>query len=117
MVTPATCTVDGLEKRTCSCGAEETRSIPATGHSVEIRNAKEATCTESGYTGDKVCTVCTETVETGETIPALGHYYVNNKCTRCGDEKQSSTNFIVKLISSIVNTVTTIISKLFSWFK
>lgn len=45
------------------------------------------TCTEPGYTGDKVCTVCGETGETGETgevIPAAGHSYKDGKCTVCG---------------------------------
>ena len=33
VVTPATCTTDGVEKRVCSnCGAEETRVLAATGH-------------------------------------------------------------------------------------
>ena len=35
----------------------------------EIVGAKEATETEEGYTGDKVCTKCGETVEKGTTIP------------------------------------------------
>ena len=35
-----------------------------------LRNAKEATCTEDGYTGDEVCTVCGETVKEGQVIPA-----------------------------------------------
>ena len=35
----------------------------------EIVGAKEATETEEGYTGDKVCTKCGETVEQGTTIP------------------------------------------------
>lgn len=30
--TPATCTADGVETRTCACGETETRAIPATGH-------------------------------------------------------------------------------------
>lgn len=38
-------------------------------HTTEIRNAKDATCTEAGYTGDEVCTVCGET-ET-RSIPKL----------------------------------------------
>ena len=53
----------------------------------EVRDAKDATCTEPGYTGDKVCTVCGETGETGETgevIPAAGHSYKDGKCTVCG---------------------------------
>lgn len=43
---------------------------PCTHGTTELRNAKEATCTEDGYTGDLVCTVCGETVEYGEVIPA-----------------------------------------------
>ena len=38
----------------------------------ELKNAKEATETEDGYTGDKVCKDCGETVETGTAIPATG---------------------------------------------
>ena len=43
---------------------------PALGHKTELRNAKEATCTEDGYTGDEVCTVCGEIMKQGEVIPA-----------------------------------------------
>ena len=32
MTTPATCTADGVETRSCACGESETRAIPATGH-------------------------------------------------------------------------------------
>ena len=59
--------------------------IPATGHKTELVNAKAATCTEDGYTGDQVCTVCGETVKKGETIPATGHHYKDGKCTDCGE--------------------------------
>ncbi len=46
---------------------------PATGnHTTTIINAREATATEDGYTGDEVCTVCGQTVKTGEVIPAAG---------------------------------------------
>ena len=38
-----------------------------------MRNAKEPGCTEAGYTGDAVCTVCGKTVEQGQSIPAAGH--------------------------------------------
>ena len=61
-----------------------TETLPATGHSTVVKNAKDATCTEPGYTGDKVCTVCGETGETGEVIPAAGHSYKDGKCTVCG---------------------------------
>ena len=38
----------------------------------KIEGAKEATETEKGYTGDKVCTDCGDTVEKGKDIPATG---------------------------------------------
>lgn len=38
----------------------------------EIRDAKEATCLEDGYTGDAYCLDCGKLVKKGETIPALG---------------------------------------------
>ena len=76
-------------------------AIPALGHKTELRNAKEATCAEDGYTGDEVCTVCGETVKQGEAIPALGHktelrnakeatctedgYTGDEVCTVCGE--------------------------------
>lgn len=69
----ATCTEAGKESRTCSrCGTTETRTIPALGHKTELQNAKAASCTEPGYTGDEVCTVCGVTVNAGTVIPATG---------------------------------------------
>lgn len=84
--TPATCTEDGSVTVICDdCGEVlSTETLPATGHSTVVKNAKDATCTEPGYTGDKVCTVCGETVKTGEVIPAAGHSYKDGKCTVCG---------------------------------
>ena len=38
-----------------------------------IRDAKEATCTEDGYTGDTYCSDCEELLSTGTVIPANGH--------------------------------------------
>ena len=50
--------------------------IPATGHGEsEVKGAKEATCTEDGYTGDKVCKVCGEILEKGTVIEKFGHVW------------------------------------------
>ena len=68
-----------------------TETLPATGHSTVVKNAKDATCTEPGYTGDKVCTVCKQTIEKGTEVKALGHNYVKGVCTRC-DAKQPGYN-------------------------
>ncbi|MBR0121014.1 MAG: leucine-rich repeat protein, partial [Clostridia bacterium] len=43
-----------------------------TGHVV---NARTATCTSCGNTGDTYCTVCGALMESGEQIPATGHSY------------------------------------------
>ena len=39
----------------------------------ELKNAVPATCTTTGYTGDKVCTDCGATVEKGAGIAMTAH--------------------------------------------
>lgn len=39
----------------------------------ELKDAKEATCTEVGYTGDKVCKWCGTVMEKGKEIPMKEH--------------------------------------------
>lgn len=39
----------------------------------EIRNQKDATCTEDGYTGDTYCADCGKLLQIGTSIPATGH--------------------------------------------
>ena len=48
----------------------------------ELRNAKAATCTEDGYTGDTYCLICGEPMAEGEVIPALGHDWSDWTVTR-----------------------------------
>ena len=40
---------------------------------IEIKDAKDATCTENGYTGDTCCKGCGAKLESGKVIPAAGH--------------------------------------------
>ena len=54
----------------------ESTVIPAKGHGEsEVKGAKEATCTEDGYTGDKVCKVCGKILEKGTVIEKFGHVW------------------------------------------
>ena len=46
---------------------------PCNHKNTEIRNAKDATCTVPGYTGDTYCKDCGEKIGTGTAIPAKGH--------------------------------------------
>ena len=68
--TEATCTVDGSVTMKCSCGATNTETLTAPGHSyTEEVERKAATCTEDGYVTMK-CS-CGETQT--ETLTAPGH--------------------------------------------
>ena len=46
---------------------------PCAHENTEVRNAKDATCTVPGYTGDTYCKDCGEKIGTGTAIPAKGH--------------------------------------------
>ena len=59
VTTPATCTTDGVETRSCACGGTETRIIPATGHVDADHDGK---C--------DVCQAAITPVEPGETDPS-----------------------------------------------
>ena len=96
-VTEATCKADGVRTYTAKVTFEgkeytdtKTEVIPATSHDTELVGAKDATCTEDGYTGNEVCKVCQTVVKQGEVIPALGHDYKDGKCSRCGAEEPTT---------------------------
>ncbi len=61
--------------KTCDCGRAGTESFTVgtpNGHGeTEIRNAKEATTTEAGYTGDTYCKACDKLLESGTETPKL----------------------------------------------
>ena len=42
-------------------------------HTPEIVDKQDATCTDEGYTGDTVCSVCGHVIAKGEAVPATGH--------------------------------------------
>ena len=59
--------------------------IPAFNHDqTELKNAKDATCTQEGYTGDKVCTRCGQIIQQGVAIEKTAHRYQDGKCIVCG---------------------------------
>lgn len=67
----ATC----ISKANCSvCGAEYD-NLDASNHKhKEVRNAKDATCCEKGYTGDTWCINCNTKISSGSDIPATGKH-------------------------------------------
>jgi len=73
----STCTENGYTVYTCTaCAAQYTDDVvKANGHSVVIDAAIEATCTDTGLTEGKHCSVCNQILLTQQEIPALGHSY------------------------------------------
>lgn len=105
VTTKPSCITPGVKTYTCSaCQKEKTEKIPATGHlHTEIRNKKEATCKEDGYTGDVYCKDCGEKLSDGKILPKKDHDYEVKEhkdatctkagytlfiCKNCGDEKR-----------------------------
>ena len=64
---------------------------PCNHKNTEIRNAKDATCTVPGYTGDTYCKDCGEKIGTGTAIPAKGHTEVIDAAVAATCEKTGLT--------------------------
>ncbi|MDD5824142.1 MAG: cell wall-binding repeat-containing protein, partial [Firmicutes bacterium] len=95
-----TCTVDGnVEYWTCdnchkffsdsklSNEITEAETVDkAPGHLEVVDEAVPATCTETGLTEGKHCSVCNEVLVAQEVVPAAGHKYTDGICDVCGDK-------------------------------
>ena len=131
----ATCTEAGTSVRTCSvCGAEETQTIPALGHSLTAVAAKAATCTEAGHSAYWSCSRCgkffsdaagkTEIAKDSWVIAALGHdeatraavaatcyasgHEADTYCKRCGMVITAGANISATGKHTYVNGVCTV---------
>ncbi len=88
------CTIYGYTASTAHVYADENviNFIPLDSEceheNTEIKNAKSATCTEEGYTGDTYCMACSEKIETGTVIEKLGHSHIPKVTTEatCTEE-------------------------------
>lgn len=131
----ATCTEAGTSVRTCTvCGAEETQTIPALGHSMTAVAAKAATCTEAGHSAYWSCSRCgkffsdaagkTEIAKDRWVIAALGHdeatraavaatcyasgHEADTYCKRCGMVINAGANIPATGKHTYVNGVCTV---------
>lgn len=84
----ATCTTDGSHEevvRCMVCNAEisrETKTIPATGHKWVIDAAVAPTCTQTGLTEGKHCSVCNTVLTPQTTVEKLPHSWDDGVVTR-----------------------------------
>ena len=113
-VVPPTCTENGYTIYACTCGASEHREpTEATGHTEEALTAVAPTCTATGLTAGKKCSVCQEVLEAQQTVAAKGHNYsaptcaVAAQCTVCGDVKGAPNADAHNLTSTYANNTLT----------
>jgi len=82
LASEATCTAKATYYYSCTCGEKGTETfeygeVDLNNHvgETEVRNSKEATCTEEGYTGDTYCKSCGNEILKGTTSPEMNHNY------------------------------------------
>ena len=89
-ITPPTCTEKGYTTYTCACGDNYVDDyVDALGHTIVIDKAIASTCTATGLTEGKHCSVCGEILVKQEVVKANGHTEVIDKavaptCTETG---------------------------------
>ena len=86
-----TCTTEGESQMLCTeCGeVAVTVPIPAKGHTEVIIPAVEPTCTETGLTEGKYCSVC-DTLLVKPSVVFPRHKFENFICTICGEQYTSN---------------------------
>lgn len=79
-----TCTENGSKSKYCTvCNKQaDVKVIPATGHTPVIDAAVAPTCTQTGLTLGKHCSVCNAVLVKQTTVPALEHQWNDDAVTR-----------------------------------
>ena len=83
------CTEYGVQERSCSCGDIQTQNLTYYKHIEVLIPYVSPTCTETGFTAGKYCSLCNKTLVSQSTILAKGHTEVIDKaveatCTETG---------------------------------
>ena len=70
----------------------------------EVRNAKAATCTLDGYSGDIYCTNCGNLIEAGSVMKAVGHQWDNGVITKAATATQTGIKTYTCTVCKITRT-------------
>ena len=88
VVTAPTCTAAGYTTYTCTCGDSYTADeVVALGHTEVIDAVVDASCTATGLTEGKHCSVCNEVLVAQSETPKVDHSYddqYDENCNVCG---------------------------------
>lgn len=112
VTTKVSCTVDGVKTYTCTlCGATKIEVIQSTGHQkTELKNVKEATCLQEGYTGDTYCQTCGKKLLSGSIVEKKAHVWDEGEvtqaatCTVNGTKTYTCNNCKTTRVEEIVAT-------------
>ena len=113
-VTAPTCTKGGFTTHTCTrCDHFYVDSaVAALGHTEVIDQAKASTCTETGLTEGKHCSVCNEVLVAQKEVDALGHNYDKGTVTTPATCTTEGSRLFKCLRSGCNHTKTEVISAL-----
>ena len=88
----STCTESGTQIRKCeTCGATESKSLSAKGHTEVVDKAIPTTCTTDGKTEGSHCSVCGAVIKAQDIIKATGHKFGNWTTTKSSTCTESGT--------------------------
>ena len=88
----AGCVTTGEVQYTCqNCNEVKTETTPAKGHTIVTDKGVTPTCTQSGLTEGKHCSVCKEVITEQKVIPAKGHTIVTDKAVKATCEQSGLT--------------------------
>lgn len=88
----AGCVTTGEVQYTCqNCNEVKTETTPAKGHTIVTDKGVTPTCTQTGLTEGKHCSVCKEVITEQKVIPAKGHTIVTDKAVKATCEQSGLT--------------------------
>ena len=116
----ATCETVGKTVKRCTCGKEKTSSIAKLAHKETTVKGKSATCTSTGLTEGKKCSVCGTVTVAQKTVAKKSHTYTTStikatltkngktetKCTVCGKVSKTTTVYYPKTITLSASSYT-----------